>query len=192
VLFTSDATFIQGAWSPEEESQLLYAIEELAKVGITDASARGFWVSVSKAFCGTRTPKQCRNKWYVIGSKTHLMLYRRSSAGLIHSKSKSEMKARRAGIREIAIFWFASTCCIMFPIVVPVRQQVYRIASLNVDEETDIDLKSLQDASWNAWSPHSLQQRWKRLKASINSDSMSHRGEYMTYVLRVYFTLHSQ
>jgi hypothetical protein len=68
VLFTSDAAFVQGAWSPEEESQLLCAIEELAKAGITDTSARGFWVSVSKALGDTRTPKQCRNKWCVIGS----------------------------------------------------------------------------------------------------------------------------
>lgn len=65
--------FFQGTWSLEEESQLLHAIEELAKVGMTDTSARGFWVSVSKTFSGTRTPKQCRNKWCVIGS-THLVI----------------------------------------------------------------------------------------------------------------------
>jgi hypothetical protein len=108
--FTSDAAFVQGAWSREEESQLLCVIEELAKAGKTDMSVRGFWVSVSKAFGGTRTPKQCRNKWCVIAS-THLMLYRHSSAGLIRSKAKSEMKTRHAGVRQTAIFWFASTCC---------------------------------------------------------------------------------
>lgn len=72
--FTSDTAFVQGAWSREEESQLLCVIEELAKAGKTDMSARGFWVSASKAFGGTRTPKQCRNKWCVI-APTHLMLY---------------------------------------------------------------------------------------------------------------------
>ena len=63
----SDGTafIIQGAWSEEEESQLLHAMEELTKEGRTDLSARGCWVSVSKALGATRTPKQCRNKWCV-------------------------------------------------------------------------------------------------------------------------------
>jgi hypothetical protein len=72
--------------------------------------------------------------------------------------------------------------CILL-IVVLARQQVYRIASLDLDEETDIDWKNLKDASWNRWSSHSLKQRWKSLKASINNDGMSHRGEYMIYIL---------
>jgi len=29
-------------------------------------STRGYWVSVSKAFGATRTPKQCQSKWYVL------------------------------------------------------------------------------------------------------------------------------
>ena len=61
------AFIIQGAWSEEEESQLLHAMEELAKGGRTDKTARGYWVSVSKALAkaldATRTPKQCQNKW---------------------------------------------------------------------------------------------------------------------------------
>jgi hypothetical protein len=28
------------------------------------------------------------------------------------------------------------------------------------------------------WSSHSLQQRWRRLKAPIDTDGMSYRGEY--------------
>ena len=65
---------------------------------------------------------------------------------------------------------------------------MYRIASLDLDEETDIDWKSLNDSSW-MWSSHSLQQRWRRLKAPIDTDGMSHRGEYMTYVLHAFCTL---
>jgi Myb-like DNA-binding domain len=52
-----------GAWSEEEESQLLHAMKGLAKEGRTDKSARGYWVSVSKALDATQTPKQCQNKW---------------------------------------------------------------------------------------------------------------------------------
>ena len=60
----------------------------------------------------------------------------------------------------------------------PARHHMYRIASLNVDEEVDIDWKSLSDDSW-MWSSHSLQRRWRRLKAPIDTDGMSHRGEYI-------------
>ena len=155
----------------------------MARVGITDISAHGFWVSVSKTLGSTRTPKQCRSKWCVIGS-THLLLCYidiHNSAGLMRSKPKSEGKARHAGVRWTTISWFASTCCVcVLLIVVPARHLVYRIASLNVDEETDIDWGSLNDPSW-MWSRHSLQRRWRGLKASLVSDSMSHRGESMTF-----------
>jgi hypothetical protein len=77
----------------------------------------------------------------------------------------------------------------MLLIVVLARYQMYRIASLDFDEETGIDWKSFNDPSW-MWSNYSLQQRWKGLKASIDTDGMSHRGEDMTYVLHVDFTLH--
>lgn len=68
---------------------------------------------------------------------------------------------------------------------------MYRIASLDVDEETDIHWKSLNDPSW-MWSSHSLQQKWRGLKARIDTDGMSHRGEYMTYVLYMFCTLISR
>ena len=104
MLFTSDAAFVQGAWSPEEESQFLCVIEELARVGKTDMSARGFWVSVSKALGDTQTPKQCRSKWCVIGLTHFVMLYRSDSAGLIRSKANPETRARHGGVTWTAIF----------------------------------------------------------------------------------------
>ncbi|KAI0265504.1 hypothetical protein BGY98DRAFT_547795 [Russula aff. rugulosa BPL654] len=144
----------RGAWSREEESQLLCVIEELAKAGKTDMSARGFWVSASKAFGGTRTPKQCRNKW----------------TDTLQGKIGNEVKAR----------WGNTDSYIL----------VCKIASLDLDEETDIDWKSLKDASWNRWSSHSLKQRWKSLKASINNDGMSHREVIHNLMVqtRSYFT----
>ncbi len=77
----------------------------------------------------------------------------------------------------------------MLLVVVPARHQVHRIASLDVDEETGIDWKSLNDSSWDMWSCHILQQKWRWLKASSNTDGMSHRGEYMTYILHTFCTL---
>jgi hypothetical protein len=77
----------------------------------------------------------------------------------------------------------------MLLIVILARYQVYRIASLDVDEENDIDWKSLNDPAW-MWSSRSLQKRWRGLKVSIDdTDGMSHRGEYMTSVLHTFCML---
>ncbi|KAI9428597.1 hypothetical protein BJY52DRAFT_1104569, partial [Lactarius psammicola] len=130
----------RGAWSLEEEGQLLRAIEGLAQDGKSDMSARGFWVSVSKAMGATRTPKQCQSKWCVL-----------------HSFIILSYKTRR---------WKEDDSYVL----------ICKIASLDVDDEDDIDWKSLNDPAWNMWSGHYLQQKWRRLKASCNADSiMCHR-----------------
>ena len=104
---TCASSILEGPWSEEEESKLLHAMEELAKEGKTDLSARGCWVSVSKALGATRTPKQCRNKWCVRCSGRFIMpqLHNFESAGPSHSEARSQMKARHgAGNTRTAIF----------------------------------------------------------------------------------------
>ncbi|KAH9988303.1 hypothetical protein BJV77DRAFT_1022435 [Russula vinacea] len=127
----------RGAWSSEEEGRLLLVIDELARDGKTDVSARGFWVSVSKALGGTRTPKQCRNKW----------------SDSLRGKIENEGKTR---------CWKEEDSYIL----------VCKIASLDVDEETDIDWRSLRDPSWNMWSARFLRQKWRKLKASYTADEV--------------------
>ena len=59
--------------------------------------------------------------------------------------------------------------------------QMYRIASLEVDDEiqVDIDWKLLSDPMWNMWSSHYLQHKWIFLKGASNAnDIVHHRGEY--------------
>jgi len=98
----------KGAWSSEEEGQLLHAIEELARKGKTDMSARGFWVSVSNTMGATRTPKQCQSKWCVLSSHPARSCYLCSLAGLKHYKARSEIKARPGdGEKRITPFWSA-------------------------------------------------------------------------------------
>lgn len=75
--------------------------------------------------------------------------------------------------------------------IAPTGPRMYRIASLDLDEETDINWKCLGDPAWNMWSPHALQQKWKRLKACYVNGAMCHRGEYMLFILPVSSTLHS-
>jgi hypothetical protein len=103
--YASDTAFFQGVWSSEEETRLLLIIDELVREGKTDVSARGFWVSVSKALSGTRTPKQCRNKWCVLCSNHIIKLYLCNYAGLTRSEVRSKTKARPgAGKKKIPIF----------------------------------------------------------------------------------------
>ncbi|KAH9033062.1 hypothetical protein EDB85DRAFT_2145101 [Lactarius pseudohatsudake] len=124
----------KGAWSSEEEGQLLHAIEGLARDGKSDMSARGFWVFVSKAMGATRTPKQCQSKWSdTLGGKA----------------------------------WKEDDTYVL----------LCKIASLDIDDENDIDWRSLSDPAWNMWSDRLLRQKWRQLKASCNTDNiMCHRG----------------
>jgi hypothetical protein len=66
---------------------------------------------------------------------------------------------------------------------------MYRIASLDVDDESDIDWNTLVDTTWNMWSGHFLQQKWRRIKASCNAGVMCHRGVYMTFIPPVHSAL---
>ena len=55
---------------------------------------------------------------------------------------------------------------------------MHRIASLDVDSESDIDWKLLCDPMWNMWSSHFLQSKWRNLKASNAAGVVGHCGEY--------------
>ena len=68
-----------------------------------------------------------------------------------------------------------------------------RIASLDVNDENDVDWESLSDPEWNMWSGRYLQQKWRLLKASCNDESIvCHRGEYKALILLVLSAMHSQ
>jgi hypothetical protein len=54
---------------------------------------------------------------------------------------------------------------------------LFRVDSLNVRDDTEIDWKTLPDPGWNFWSAHSLQRRWLTLKRSIKGfEEMTHAG----------------
>ncbi|EJD01617.1 uncharacterized protein FOMMEDRAFT_88468 [Fomitiporia mediterranea MF3/22] len=53
---------------------------------------------------------------------------------------------------------------------------VHKIASLNVNDDSEIDWKLLVDDDWNLWSAHTLQRRWMTLKRSVRGhEEMSHQ-----------------
>ena len=53
----------------------------------------------------------------------------------------------------------------------------FRVDSLHVNDDTEIDWKTLPDPDWNLWSAHTLQRRWLTMKKSIKGyEEMSHQG----------------
>ncbi|KAL5527831.1 hypothetical protein ACEPAG_6632 [Sanghuangporus baumii] len=53
---------------------------------------------------------------------------------------------------------------------------VHKIASLNVNDDSEIDWKLLNDETWNLWSAHTLQRRWLTLKRSVRGhEEMTHQ-----------------
>jgi len=54
---------------------------------------------------------------------------------------------------------------------------ILKIASLDLDDESDIDWKSLNDPMWDMWSGRRLQQKWRSLKVTCNAGdgTLSHR-----------------
>ncbi|KAF6762096.1 nucleolar protein [Ephemerocybe angulata] len=53
---------------------------------------------------------------------------------------------------------------------------VHKVDSLNVNDDTEIDWKTLPDPDWNLWSAHTLQRRWLTMKRSIKGhEEMSHQ-----------------
>lgn len=119
--------------------------------------------------------------WYINASLAT------TPTGLRHSEARLKTKARHViGMKKTNIFWYASVYCALL-IMVPANHQMNRIASLDVDNESDIDWKNLSNSTWNMWSGHFLQQKWRQLKASCNANGvMCHRGEYMMFISHVY------
>ncbi|KAI0258068.1 hypothetical protein BC834DRAFT_836690 [Gloeopeniophorella convolvens] len=53
----------KGAWTGDEEQELLEILRNLAQEGRTDTKVPGFWSEVSRRMHGTCTGQQCQNKW---------------------------------------------------------------------------------------------------------------------------------
>ncbi|KAF8607670.1 hypothetical protein BDV93DRAFT_434965 [Ceratobasidium sp. AG-I] len=54
---------------------------------------------------------------------------------------------------------------------------VHKVASMPVQDDTEIDWKLLPDPQWNLWSAHQLQRRWFGLKKTLkDADTMPHAG----------------
>ena len=63
----------------------------------------------------------------------------------------------------------------------------YRIASLPINDDTEIDWKALNDSDWDLWSAHQLQRRWKSLKKTVKGhETLPFKGMSAFMPLLVY------
>lgn len=52
-----------------------------------------------------------------------------------------------------------------------------RVDSLRVQDDSEIDWKTLPDSNWNLWSAHTLQRRWLTMKRGVRGhEDMTHTG----------------
>lgn len=57
------------------------------------------------------------------------------------------------------------------------RVLFYRVDSLDIRHDSEIDWKTFPDPYWNLWSPHLLQRRWTTMKRGIKGhENMTHAG----------------
>lgn len=55
--------------------------------------------------------------------------------------------------------------------------KLFRVDSLNVRDDSEIDWKTLPDPNWNLWSAHALQRRWMSMKRGVRGyEDMTHAG----------------
>jgi hypothetical protein len=85
----------------------------------------------------------------------------------------------RDGVYKMLIFWSASGS-----LSLPQHKRLerwwfsVRLASLSINDDTEIDWKLLNDPDWNLWSAHQLQRRFQTLKKSVKGhESMSFHGD---------------
>jgi hypothetical protein len=61
----------------------------------------------------------------------------------------------------------------------------FRVDSLNVRDDTEIDWKTISDPQWNLWSAHTLQRRWLTMKRSIKGhEDMTHQGTLLIFIVK--------
>ena len=82
------------------------------------------------------------------------------------------------------IRWREADSKVLIHKYVPVRlysncaDHIFRVASLNLDVEEDIQWGELIDAGWNKWTAQKLEERWAALKSKVGT-SATHCGEYL-------------
>ena len=54
---------------------------------------------------------------------------------------------------------------------------IYRVASLDASDESEIRWNNLKDTTWKMWSGNNLRKRWAHLRETVEDfDNKTHKG----------------
>ncbi|KAL0573974.1 RNA polymerase I enhancer binding protein [Marasmius crinis-equi] len=174
----------QGKWMPAEDDKLREAVSTLGQQ----------WEKIS-LIVGRRAP-DCRDRWrnHISGNDERVTgkWSKEEEEKLI--KIVEDMTVKRGGSLDDEVFWGnvsalmgnkrnRQQCRIKWTDCLSkiVKKDgsnprwnnqdayilVYKLDSLNVRDDSEIDWRSLGDEDWNHWSAHALQRRWFTMKKSI-------------------------
>ena len=129
------------------------------------------WSIVSARMGGRRGKQQVRDKWLVL-------VFRHSSRLLIVQRRLNQLRSRVQNESE-KVIWTDSDSVVLLRRYGPSFRSTYtlaadtpvdcRLASLNLEDESEINWNALSDGNWNLWSPHILQRHWVSLKKSVKN-----------------------
>jgi len=165
-----------GPWSKEEEDQLTKIVTDMTTQQGKNIDNDVFWGKVSDLMGGTRGRQQCRIKWFVCYDlDVMLLIHYKTRTDALSKTVKNEGQKPRWSQQDAYILvhkWASKLLLVTF------HNLFFRIDSMNVRDDTEIDWKVIPDPDWNLWSAHTLQRRWLTLKNSVKGhEDMTHQGE---------------
>lgn len=162
---------VAGAWTEAEEQELIAIVREVQEDQGKDYDDNDdiLWSTVSARMGGRRGKQQVRDKWLVLqlGHSSRLLMAQRrlnqlrsrvqnDTEKLTWTNKDSVILLRRYGPSFHSTFTNPAD---------PRRH--YRLASLELEDESEINWNALSDGDWNLWSAHTLQRHWAKMKKRV-------------------------
>jgi Myb-like DNA-binding protein REB1 len=184
---------LQGKWSPEEDALLRQAVMDLGQQ----------WEKVSERV--GRMSADCRDRYrnHIVNREIRVTGPWTKEEEEQLTRIVTKMTVGRGGDLDSDVFWGKVSqemggkrgrqqCRIKWTDALSktVKNEgqrprwgqqdayilVHKIDSLEVNDDTEIDWKTLPDPAWNLWSAHSLQRRWLTMKRGVpNHENMTHQ-----------------
>jgi len=131
------------------------------------------WTEVVRRMGGTRSRAQVRTKWCASNIPSWRLLNAMDRQDSLRKNIKTDGKRRWLPI-DSYILIHKSVCS---PLSMVVCSRFSRVNDLEVNDDTEIDWKTLRDDTWNLWSAHALQKRWMSMKRGIDGyENIPHSG----------------
>ncbi|KAM6496056.1 hypothetical protein JOM56_008762 [Amanita muscaria] len=189
---------LQGKWTPEEDGLLTQAVADLGqawekvseRVGRMSSDCRDRYrnhilnreIRATGMLSSRSWTKEEEEQLTRIVTRMTVEKGKDFDNDVFWSKASQEMGGRR-GRQQCRIKWTDSLSKTVKNDGQKPRwnQQdayilIHKIDSLEVNDDTEIDWKTIPDPAWNLWSAHILQRRWLTMKRGVpNYENMSHQ-----------------